>query len=170
MQLTKTMLVELARRKQSVACVVLALGHGGHGPVRAMPEGTPGMPACPSPDPVLRSLSTAVLRFTLNHWPPLASRERDAVWGSLTRTGLRQATTAASAGAGAGRVELVQGASRGLGLKFVRQLLERPDHRCQAAVQHRGSACSKPALCMRRHGSQPEANFSAILDTSWSAS
>ena len=58
---------------------------------------------------------------------------REALRGSVARTGSRQATTAASAqGAGAGRVALVQGASRGLGLEFVRQLLERPDHRCQA--------------------------------------
>ena len=55
---------------------------------------------------------------------------RNAVWGPAARTGFRQATTAASAGAGAGRVALVQGASRGLGLEFVRQLLERADHRC----------------------------------------
>ena len=57
---------------------------------------------------------------------------REALRGSVAKIGLRQATTAASAqGAGAGRVALVQGASRGLGLEFVRQLLDRPDHRCR---------------------------------------
>ena len=71
---------------------------------------------------------------------------REALRGSVARTGLRQATTAASAqGAGAGRVALVQGASRGLGLEFVRQLLERPDHRCQALLWCVTCACTIPA-------------------------
>lgn len=33
-----------------------------------------------------------------------------------------------------GRIALVQGASRGLGLEFVRQLLARPGQRCARAI------------------------------------
>ena len=84
---------------------------------------------------------------------------RDALWGPVARNGLRQATTAASAGAGAGRVALVQGASRGLGLEFVRQLLERPDHRCCAQLGNRSAdqlhswpdGRPKPLYDMRKH-------------------
>ncbi len=76
---------------------------------------------------------------------------QEALRGSVVRTGLRQATTAASAqGAGAGRVALVQGASRGLGLEFVRQLLERPDHRCQALVWRLPCACTISAASRNR--------------------
>ena len=54
-------------------------------------------------------------------------RTSSALWCQHAR---RVATTASAEASGAGRVALVQGASRGLGLEFTRQLLLRPQQRC----------------------------------------
>ena len=49
MQLTKTMSVEFARRKQSVACIVLHPGTVDTDLSAPISEGAPGMPTCLSP-------------------------------------------------------------------------------------------------------------------------
>ncbi|KAL4856211.1 putative oxidoreductase [Chlorella vulgaris] len=59
--------------------------------------------------------------------------------------------SAAAAEAGASRVALVQGSSRGLGLEFVRQLLQRPDHSVVATCRS-PSASQQLQDLQRQHG------------------